>query len=574
MLAALHLPHIALHLQRDRAVSGQTAGAGLQDLGQADLLDLAAQGGLHGLQDGLALLSLLLSRLLLLLRLGEGVLGSGGLELLAVDLTQGLHHEVVHILGAVKDLIPLVQDALHLRQLGNLVHALAAGVIVVGLLLRHPVLIGLQRGVLPLLGGPEQQQILQIVLVGAVVRHHAVLDLAAEGGPELLVLLRILLLQLDQLALDLLLQSGGDHLQLPVVLEDLTADVQREVGGVHHTLDKAEVVRQQIGTLVHDEHTGGVELQPLLIFPGIEVIGRLLGDIKHGLIGHCTLGAGVDHRQGVLPVHELLLIKGVVLLGGHLGLLSLPQGDHGVDGLPLLHRLPLGLVVLARVGGLLLLAVVLHLHHDRVADVIRVLFDQLLKLIGLQILVVVLLIRVCLEVHDHIAAGGVLLALGDRIAVRPVRLPHPGLVAAIGPGDHRHMVGHHKGGVEAHAELTDDVDVLPLLLLSQVLLELEGSALSDGAQVIFQFLLGHAHTVVGHGQGTHLLVGHDGDLQVLPVHRHLIVGEGLIGQLVLRITCIGDQLPEKNLLVGVDRVDHQVQQPLGFCLKLFLCHSI
>ena len=34
------------------------------------------------------------------------------------------------------------------------------------------------------------------------------------------------------------------------------------------------------------------------------------------------------------------------------------------------------------------------------------------------------------------------------------------------------MVGHHKGGVEAHAELTDDVDVLPLLLLSQVLFEM------------------------------------------------------------------------------------------------------
>ena len=410
--------------------------------------------------------------------------------------------------------------------------------------------------------------------MGAVVRHHAVLDLAAEGGPELLVLLRVLLLQLDQLTLDFLLQGGGDHLQLPVVLEDLTADVQREVGGVHHALDKAEVVGQQVGTLVHDEHTGGVELQSLLVLPGIEVIGRLLGDIQHGLIGHRALGAGVDHRQGVLPVHELLLIEGVVLLGGHLGLLPLPQGDHGVDGLPLLHRLPLGLVVVPRVGGLLLLAVVLHLHHDGVADVIGVLFDQFLELIGLQILVIILLIGVCLEVHDHIAAGGVLLALGDRIAVRPVRLPHPGLVAAIGPGDHRHMVGHHKGGVEAHAELTDDVDVLPLLLLSQVLLELEGAALGDGAQVVFQLLPGHAHAVVGHGQGTHLLVRHNGDLQVLPVHRHLIVGEGLVGQLVLRITGVGDQFPEEDLLVGIDRVDHQVQQTLGFRLKLLLCHSI
>ena len=36
------------------------------------------------------------------------------------------------------------------------------------------------------------------------------------------------------------------------------------------------------------------------------------------------------------------------------------RDSHGVDGLPLLHGLPLGLVVVAGVGGLLLLAVVLH----------------------------------------------------------------------------------------------------------------------------------------------------------------------------------------------------------------------
>ena len=40
------------------------------------------------------------------------------------------------------------------------------------------------------------------------------------------------------------------------------------------------------------------------------------------------------------------------------------QGDHGVDGLFLHHRLPLGLVVLRGVLRLLLLAVVLHLHKE------------------------------------------------------------------------------------------------------------------------------------------------------------------------------------------------------------------
>ena len=64
------------------------------------------------------------------------------------------------------------------------------------------------------------------------------------------------------------------------------------------------------------------------------------------------------------------------------------------------------------------------------------------------------------------------------------------------------MVGHHKGGVEAHAELADDVGgVLPaVLLLGQLLLELEGAAAGDGAQVLLQLLLRHADAIVGDGQ--------------------------------------------------------------------------
>ena len=378
MLAALQLVHILLHLQRDGAVGGKAAGSGLQDGGDAHLLHQVAQGLLHGLQDGLAGLGLLLGGLLLLLGLGEGVLVVDRLELLAVDLHQGLHDKVIRVLGAVQDFVALVQDALHLGQLGDLVRALAAGVVVIGLVLGHPVLVGGQSGVAVLLGGPEQQQVLDQVLLGAVVVDHAVLQLGAEGGPELLVLLPVLLLHLQQLGLDLLLQGGGDDLQLAVMLEDLTADVQGEVGGVHHALDKAEAVGQQVGALVHDHHAGGIELQALLVLTGVKVIGSLGRDIEHGLVGHRALGAGVDNGQGVLPIAELFLVEGVVLLGLHLGLLPLPQGDHGVDGLPLLDGLPLGLIVVTGVLGLGLLAVVLHLHNNGVADIVGVLFDQLL----------------------------------------------------------------------------------------------------------------------------------------------------------------------------------------------------
>ena len=137
------------------------------------------------------------------------------------------------------------------------------------------------------------------------------------------------------------------------------------------------------------------------------------------------------------------------------------------------------------------------------------------------------------------------------------------------------MVGHHEGGVEAHAELADDVGgVLPaVLLLGQLLLELEGAAAGDGAQVLLQLLLRHADAVVGDGQGAGELVGGEGDLEVGAVQPHLVVGEGLVGQLVHRVAGVGDQLPQENLLVGVDGIDHQIQQPLGLGLELFLCHD-
>ena len=212
----------------------------------------------------------------------------------------------------------------------------------------------------------------------AVVGHHAVFQLGAEGAPELLIFLPVLLLHFDKLIFDLLLQGGGDGFQLAGVLQNLPADVQGEVGGVHHALDKAEVVGEQVGALVHDEHPGGVELKAFLILPGVEVVGGLLRDVEHGLIGDRPLGAGVDDGEGVLPVAELLLVESVVLLGLDLGLLPLPQGHHRVEGLPLLHRLPLRLVVLGGVLRLVLLAVVLHLHDNGVADIVGVFFDKLL----------------------------------------------------------------------------------------------------------------------------------------------------------------------------------------------------
>ena len=289
-----------------------------------------------------------------------------------------------------------------------------------------------------------------------------------------------------------------------------------------------------------------------------------------------------DSAGRIFEVVEVGLVELVVLLLGDLGLLVLPNWDHGVDGLHLGVALPLRrgrLVALGRLGGLHL-AALRHFHLDRIAHVVAVALDELREPVlageGAEGLVG----GVVLQVHDDV--GAVLGALGrlDVVAVDAVGFPGPGLVASDGAGDDAHLLAHHEGGVEADAELADDVHVgevvEPLRLAGLGIgsglglggLELEGIGMGDGAQVLVQLVFGHADAVVGHGDGA--LVGGKAhrDGQVVAAHGHLGVGEAAEVQLVHGIRRVGDELAQENLAVGVDGVNHEVEQLLALCLEL------
>ena len=142
---------------------------------------------------------------------------------------------------------------------------------------------------------------------------------------------------------------------------------------------------------------------------------------------------------------------------------------------------------------------------------------------------------------------------------------------AVFSGKNGHGVGDHEGGVEAHAELTDDVHARAAVLV-QLLLELEGAALGDRAEILLHLLLAHADAVVRDGQQAELLIHAEVNREILAVQADVLIGQGEIGQLVDRVAGVGDELAQENLLVGVNRIDHQIQQPLGFGFELFLCH--
>ena len=292
----------------------------------------------------------------------------GGAEFLILVGVEDLGGEFVHLLREVQDLHALILQGFQLGQLVDLVYCLTGGVVNDLLILFHPGNVLVQRHQLLLRGGIEQQQILQKLLVSAIVCGDAVFDLAAEVLPEDLIALPLVLEHLAKLALDLLFQICGNDFQLPVMLQQLPRDIQAQVGGVHHAPDEPEMLRQQVGAFVHDENAAGIELQSLFVLLGVVVEGSLAGDEQQRLIGHSAFGGHGNDPLGVLIFMELVPIELVVLLRLYAGLLPLPDRHHGVQGL----HLGIGLILRLVVGAALLFPGLGDGHADGEADIVGV----------------------------------------------------------------------------------------------------------------------------------------------------------------------------------------------------------
>ena len=264
---------------------------------------------------------------------------------------------------------------------------------------------------------------------------------------------------------------------------------------------------------------------------------------------------------------KLLLIELIIFLGLHIRLLPLPDGDHGVQRL----HFHIGYLVrlVGHTGGHLLRFG--NGHADGETDIIGILLYQFPELPFLQKFTVMLILGIILQVHDDLGTDIGLITLCNGVAIRAGGLPLIGGVAAELPGTDRHLIADHERRVEAHAELADHVSVLGVI--SHLLLELVGTGGGDDAQIVLQILLVHADAVIRNGDGPGVLVDRQVDLEVLPGQLHAVIRQSLIAQLVAGIAGVGENLPEKNLLMGINGVDHQVQQTLGLRLELFLCHE-
>ena len=355
------------------------------------------------------------------------------------------------------------------------------------------------------------------------------------------------------------------------MLKHLARDVQAQVGGVDYAAHEVEALRQHVGAVLHNHDAAGVQLQTRLVGAGHVVEQLPAGYEQQRLVAHLAFGVYADYTGGVGGVVPVLLVEVHAVLVADLALGALPDGYLGVDGLALDRGdgLVLGRAVVVFLARLLHLGA-LHVHLDGPADVVGVLLDQAHYLPGLEVVAVALVVVVGLYVHDDVGADAVLLALRDGVAVGALALPLVGGVGAEGLGDDGDLVGDHECAVEADAELAYDVRIRGGILLACVLgLEGHGAALGDDAEVLLQLVTGHAYAVVADGQSPGLVVGGDEYAEVLTVHADRVVGQRAVAQLVYRVGRVGYYLTQEYLLVRVDGVDHQVEQPLALGLELF-----
>ena len=383
-----------------------------------------------------------------------------------------------------------------------------------------------------------------------------ILEDAAEDVPELEIVVCALLLHLLEGGEDLGRDGLLDLADHGVVLEHLARDVEGQVGGVHHALREAEVFGEEHLEVVADEDVAHVEREAVLRLGHVDVHAGLLGQEEERLELHLSLAGEVDRlERGGVVVREVL-VELVVLLLLHVLLRTLPEGDHRVEGLRLL-----GLLLLLALF-LLLLLFGQALEVDRVGDEVGVVLDELAHAPLVEVLV-----ELVAEVEHHARAVVVAHAVLDGVRARAVRLPLVGGVAAALLGDHAHLVGDHERGVEAHAELADELGQVGAALLLERRAERLRAGGGDRAEVLLEVVGVHARAVVGDHKRLRVLVRHDVDAPGRVVGHELLLGQAQVFRAVDGVRRVRHELAQEDLLLRVERVHHEVEHFLDLGLE-------
>mmetsp|Transcript_4083 Transcript_4083/g.7835 ORF Transcript_4083/g.7835 Transcript_4083/m.7835 type:complete len:223 (+) Transcript_4083:2154-2822(+) len=147
-------------------------------------------------------------------------------------------------------------------------------------------------------------------------------------------------------------------------------------------------------------------------------------------------------------------------------------------------------------------------------------------------------------------------------------LPDVLSIAIIALTRNTDSISNQKCRVESHSEHTNHVHVIRFAF-AQRLDEVGGSRPCDGSQVGNQILLRHANTRVADGQRLSIGIVFHLHLQLLRISQQLRLRHTQKSNLIQGIGRVRNKFPQENVLIGVERVDDDIQHFVyfGFVLE-------
>ncbi|KAF5033740.1 hypothetical protein DSECCO2_603490 [anaerobic digester metagenome] len=148
----------------------------------------------------------------------------------------------------------------------------------------------------------------------------------------------------------------------------------------------------------------------------------------------------MDDPQRVGIVKKFIFIKRLIFLVGDVLFVLLPDGYHAVERRAFNNRLHLVRILRRTFLG----ALALHVHTDRIANIIRIFFDDGGQAILLQKLGIMLILGIWLDMQRDLGAGLRLFGGRNGVSIPALRLPAIRLVRAKSAADNGDLVGHHE----------------------------------------------------------------------------------------------------------------------------------
>ena len=237
-----------------------------------------------------------------------------------------------------------------------------------------------------------------------------------------------------------------------------------------------------------------------------------------------------NHLERRFIIVIFVLIELRVFFVTHLRSRFFPKRNHTVERFIFCYGF---IFILAAVFQLAMLGK----HTDRITDIVAVFFNQAAKVIFLQVVAVSFIIGVKFEINCNDRTGSFFFAGSDGVPICTLGLPAERLIDSVHTALNSNFFCYHKCGIESDTELTDNVNLLTILVLG-IIFKIKGTALGNGAEIIFQFFFGHAAAVIRNSQSASGLICCQTNFIIIVNQLHGIVCQRTIIELINGITCI------------------------------------